>query len=394
MDDDGWTVVQSKQYKQAVGKTKQAIKRIVGEKSVQESLTHIGKRKLEDEQSSEGSKKKLSGWGMWTFPESKEKSTATQNKKRALGESKPAARPTITLQKSKTPAAIDEDEQHEIVRAFSEKFPHTYRAITDTEAESVLKENDLRATPVQAQLIFKHHLRKKVALALSQIERSIPVVVELYDKKQRDILEISEKIDLPPVTVFRILLIGRKLSSEKIDQVLQTKERSKFVFLSERDNEQLQKARANDVITRELLDSTTQNSLFKGVVTTQTQERKKKKASEFEKKVEEKLLELGVQFVTEEDIRTKMGGIFATPDFVIEGGVKIAGKTVYWIDAKSYFGSDMDNVRIPLINQSSKYNDIFGPGAVVFALGYTQSLAAALDNVILVSASQLGISKK
>jgi hypothetical protein len=50
--------------------------------------------------------------------------------------------------------------------------------------------------------------------------------------------------------------------------------------------------------------------VFKGVFNTQTQERKKKKASEFEKKVENKLLELGVQFVTEDDIRDKMGGLY------------------------------------------------------------------------------------
>jgi hypothetical protein len=78
---------------------------------------------------------------MWTFPESKEKQT--QNKKRAIGESKPAA-PKITLQKSKTPASIDENEQHEIVRVFSENFPHTYRAITDEEATTLLQENSIR----------------------------------------------------------------------------------------------------------------------------------------------------------------------------------------------------------------------------------------------------------
>jgi hypothetical protein len=94
----------------------------------------------------------------------------------------------------------------------------------------------------------------------------------------------------------------------------------------------------------------------------------------------------------------------ATPDFVIEGGVKIAGKKVYWIDAKSYFGSDMDSVRVPLIRQSEKYefvyyfnfvwkltfatiryNEVFGPGAVVFALGFTQSLASGTWSICAVS---------
>lgn len=40
---------------------------------------------------------------------------------------------------------------------------------------------------------------------------------------------------------------------------------------------------------------------------------------------------------------------------MIAGGVDIAGKKVYWIDAKGFFGSDMDNVKTPLIRQTSKY---------------------------------------
>jgi len=187
-----------------------------------------------------------------------------------------------------------------------------------------------------------------------------------------------------------MLLIGRKLSAEQIDQALFTKEKSKFLFLTKRDNDQLQQARAADIITRELLDTTTEDKLYKTIISSTT-ERKKKKATEFEKRVENKLVELSVKFVTEDDIRTKMGGVYASPDFVVEGGVNIAGKKVYWIDAKGYFGSDMDSVRVPLIRQSTKYNEIFGPGAVVFSLGFTQSLATAVPGVILVSASQIGI---
>ena len=62
-------------------------------------------------------------------------------------------------------------------------------------------------------------------------------------------------------------------------------------------------------ITRELLDTKTEDKLYNKVVSA-TQERKKKKAAEFEKQVENKLLELGVKFLTEEHIRNKMGGMY------------------------------------------------------------------------------------
>jgi hypothetical protein len=57
------------------------------------------------------------------------------------------------------------------------------------------------------------------------------------------------------------------------------------------------------------LDVTSKNSVY-NKTTTRTTEQKKKRASEFEKQVEERLLKLGVQFSTEEDLRTNMGGVY------------------------------------------------------------------------------------
>ena len=39
--------------------------------------------------------------------------------------------------------------------------------------------------------------------------------------------------------------------------------------------------------------------------------------------------------------------------------MNISGTKVHWIDAKAFFGSDMDNIRAPLIRQSSKYDRLF-----------------------------------
>jgi hypothetical protein len=103
------------------------------------------------------------------------------------------------------------------------------------------------------------------------LEQLIPTVVQMYDKKQEDILEVAKAVDLPPVTAFRFLfpllilffwfaptnsipnrtiLIGRDMTAEQIEQVMQIREKSQFLFLSKRDNEQLEKAKKNDVVCR------------------------------------------------------------------------------------------------------------------------------------------------
>ena len=74
---------------------------------------------------------------MWSFPES----THTKNKNKKLAIE--VAAPKIPLQKTKTPASIDENEQQQIIQVFSAEFPNTYRAITNEEAKALLQKNSI-----------------------------------------------------------------------------------------------------------------------------------------------------------------------------------------------------------------------------------------------------------
>ena len=79
---------------------------------------------------------------MWTFPD-ETTANKNKNKKQATGDSKPATTPKITLQKTSTPASLAEDDQQNIIQIFSQKFPNTYRGITDEEAIAVLQANSI-----------------------------------------------------------------------------------------------------------------------------------------------------------------------------------------------------------------------------------------------------------
>jgi hypothetical protein len=92
-------------------------------------------------------------------------------------------------------------------------------------------------------------------------------------------------------------------------------------------------------------------------------------ATAFEETVARFLTAAGVKFETEETLRAADVATPLTPDFLLREPVTIAGRPVYWIDAKAYpmYGSRL--VTKKLAQQAQKYTAAFGPGAFVFAGG-------------------------
>jgi hypothetical protein len=91
------------------------------------------------------------------------------------------------------------------------------------------------------------------------------------------------------------------------------------------------------------------------------------KATAFEEAVAWWLRDMGVEFLTEKDLRSKGGSsTLLTPDFLLESPIVINGRKIHWIDAKNYpmWGSRL--VAKGLSKQAEKYTRAFGPGAMVF----------------------------
>jgi len=284
---------------------------------------------------------------------------------------------------------LSAEKEAQILDVLAERFPNQYLQLSDEEVQEILDELGIKATTRQICELYKQFLREKVASSMKQLVKAVPLIVKLYDEENAGILEIAESLDFAPIIAFRALLIGRNMTLEQIELVMQSRDGADFPFLSKHDNEQLKMAQEADSITRELLEAPRAIPEAKGQPITPNEKKRKKNASDFEKKVGKKLTEMGVKFTTEEELINKMGATYATPDFLIVDGVMIEGSKVFWIDAKQFYGSDVVAARV--LEQATRYNEMFGPGMLVFSLGFTQSLQDALPDVKLVSAAELGI---
>ncbi len=103
----------------------------------------------------------------------------------------------------------------------------------------------------------------------------------------------------------------------------------------------------------------------------------KEHAGNFEAALAMYLTEQNIQFL-DENILYDMG-CSNTPDFLLLGDVRINGTPVRWIDCKTYYGSSelCNNPILPIgkmRHQITRYNDIYGPGAIVFLNGFSSDL--------------------
>ena len=112
-------------------------------------------------------------------------------------------------------------------------------------------------------------------------------------------------------------------------------------------------------------------------------------AEAFEAATERFLTHLGVRFVTQAQQQARLGAQriqgAPTPDFLLlaEQPVKINGARVHWIEVKNFYGCGVEDVRswavhLKMLPQAMRYLDSFGPGAVVFAGGYSSAMRSWL----------------
>ena len=97
-------------------------------------------------------------------------------------------------------------------------------------------------------------------------------------------------------------------------------------------------------------------------------------AENFERAVGKRLTLLGVDFLTENDLRGERQTL--TPDFLVNsnGFLQINGKPINWIEVKNYPGVEIPGSFISkkIQEQAAKYTKHFGPGAFVFNGGIAE----------------------
>lgn len=103
----------------------------------------------------------------------------------------------------------------------------------------------------------------------------------------------------------------------------------------------------------------------------------KEHANNFESALAMYLTEQNIQFLDENILYDMCCS--NTPDFLLLGDIRINGASVRWIDCKTYYGSSelCNNPILPIgkmRHQITRYNNMYGPGAIVFLNGFSSDL--------------------
>lgn len=189
------------------------------------------------------------------------------------------------------------------------------------------------------------------------LNKNSKYILENYPNE--GVLKLSTKFNLSPMTIIRFIL------NHNYD--LKLKELIMLNKLTTYDQTQFKLAEQNDIyVTLNQTDQSEQSILF-------------------EKKIEEFLIKNNVEYKTQEQLTqeqmTKFGKAINTPDFLIISEFIINSKKINWIDAKNFYGSNIDFIISKIKKQIKKYLESYGSGCLIFNHGFNSELS--FHNVLI-----------
>jgi hypothetical protein len=245
----------------------------------------------------------------------------------------------------KSYANISDNELNYIYNKTIKKFP---------EIKDILSKDII--VSIKASFMKNHMINNHKNLIINSKK-----IIENYSNKL-GILKISEKYDISPLNILR--LVFKEKYNSKITNLIANKYK-----LSEYDNNQLILAINNDIYA--LID----NSEIQI------------ESLKFEKDIQKILDNLNVTYKTQEELVKEQiqshGKPFNTPDFLIISKFKINNNIINWIDAKNFYGSNIKFINKKIKEQTEKYIHEYGPGCIVFKLGFNENLK--YDKILLVN---------
>ena len=200
----------------------------------------------------------------------------------------------------------------------------------------------IRANLMRDHMIINH---KKVLSSKYNI-------ISDYDNGM-GVLELSTKYDGSPLNLLR--LIFDEKYGKKLTQLIK-----KNKILNLRDKKELDIAISNDLYA--LIN----------------QDQVLKKSTDFELKIQKILDSNNIRYKTQEQLaqeQIKKSNIATnTPDFLILDDLFINGEKINWIDAKNFYGLNTPYIKKRIKHQTKKYLDAWGPGSIIFNLGFSSKL--------------------
>ena len=230
---------------------------------------------------------------------------------------------------------------------------------------------DYKMTLEQALSLRSALLQQKTVYGHGRLRSQGKNMLRLY-KEGVSVVVLSTRFDYPPMNIFRIILTEMRWSKSKIKESLRQPSR-----LSERERAEFEAAEAADRVSN--------------VDQGESQER----ADLFEDILADWFEEQGVRLRRQPEMvkeqKQDLGRPVRTPDILFLDHVEINGKPVAWIDAKHFYGADVDFQRKKMAKQMARYIEEWGSGAVVYRHGFSENLF--MPGCTLLDANLLDLSK-
>jgi hypothetical protein len=228
-----------------------------------------------------------------------------------------------------------------------------------------------KMTLEQALSLRSALLQQKTVYGHGRLRSQGKNMLRLY-KEGVSVVDLSTRFDFPPMNIFRIILTEMRWSKSKIKESLRQPSK-----LSKREREEFEAAEAADRVSN--------------VDQGESQER----ADLFEDILADWFEDQGVRLRRQPEMvkeqKQDLGRPVRTPDILFLDHVEINGKPVAWIDAKHFYGADVDFQRKKMAKQLARYIEEWGSGAVVYRHGFSANLF--MPGCTLLDANVLDLSK-
>ena len=213
-------------------------------------------------------------------------------------------------------------------------------------------------------------MQQKTVYGHGRLRSRAKEMLRLY-KEGVSVVDLSQRFDGPPMNVFRLILAEMRWSKTKIKESLREPSR-----LSKREQKEFEAAEAADRVSN--------------VDQGESQE----KADLFEDVLADWFEEQGVRLRRQPEMvkeqKKELGRPVRTPDILFLDHVYINDRPVAWIDAKHFYGADVEFQRKKMAKQMDRYIEEWGSGAVVYRHGFSENLF--MPGCTLLDASVLDLS--
>ncbi len=219
----------------------------------------------------------------------------------------------------------------------------------------------LRSALLQQKTVYSHHKLKRKARSIAQQYRNGSTVIEL-----------SIEHDFSPMNLFRAVLEANGWSKNQIKERLRNPSKMK-----ERERREFEEAEAVDrVASVDQSETQLKADLFEDIL-----------ADWFE--AQGIRLRRQPEMVKEQS--EALGRPVRTPDLLFLDHVYINGQPVAWIDAKHFYGADVEFQRKKMKKQMNRYIDAWGSGAIMFRHGFCENLY--MPGVLMLDSGPIDLSR-